>query len=113
MSASSSFIADGDLRPVSAARPAARGRLVKPVFLTAASLLSLAGFTLVATALRAPYNLATALLGFAGYVFLMARVLECLPFDWDVWTNRQKPAPPPLPRGGRLVPFGRGPAAAA
>jgi hypothetical protein len=112
MSASPGFIAGGDFRLVSTARPAARGRLLKPVLFTAASLLSLAGFTLVATALRAPYNLATALLGFAGYVFLMAKALECLPVDWDVWTNRRKPAPPPLPRGGRLVPFGRGPAAA-
>jgi hypothetical protein len=73
-----------------------------------------AGFTLVAAALRAPYNLATALLGFAGYVFLMAKALQALPFDWDVWTTRRKPAPPPPPPPppGELVPFG-GPAAAA
>jgi hypothetical protein len=112
VSTSPRFIAGGDLRLVSTARPAARGRLPKPVFLAAASLLSLAGFTLVATALRAPYGLATALLGFAGYVFLMAKALQCLPFDWDVWTNPRKPAEPPPPRG-KLVPFGRGPAAAA
>ena len=111
MSASPAVITRGDLRPASTPLPAARNRL-KPVFLAAASLLSLAGFALVATALRAPYGMATALLGFAGYVFLMAKALECLPFDWDVWTNRREPAPPPLPRGGRLVPFGRGPAAA-
>lgn len=73
-------------------RPAARSRLLKPVLLAAVSLLSLAGFTLVAAALRAPYALATALLGFAGYVFLMAKALQCLPVDWDVWTNRG-PAP--------------------
>jgi hypothetical protein len=111
MSASPGFIAGGDLHLVSTARPAARGRVLKPVFLTAASLLSLAGFVLVATAVRAPYNLATALLGFAGYVFLMAKALECLPFDWNVWTDRREPAPSRPPRG-RLVPFGRGPAAA-
>ena len=111
MNASPAVIAGGDLRPGSATRPAARGRLLKPAFLAAASLLSLAGFALVAAALRAPYGLATALLGFAGYVFLMAKALECLPFDWDVWTNPRKPPPPP-PRG-KLVPFGRGPAAAA
>ena len=110
MSASLGFIAGGDFRLVPAARPAARGRLLKPALLSTASLLSLAGFTLVATALRAPYNLAAALLGFAGYVFLMAKALECLHVDWDVWTNRRKPAPPPLPRSRRLVPFGRGPA---
>jgi hypothetical protein len=112
MSASPGFIAGGDFRPVSTARPAARGRLLKPIFLTASSLLSLAGFTLIATAFRAPYNLAGALLGFAGYVFLMAKALECLRVDWDVWTNRREPAPPSPPRG-KLVPFGRGPAAAA
>ena len=106
MSASPAVIARDDLRPVSTERPAAGGRL-KPVFLTAASLLSLAGFALVATALRTPYGLATALLGFAGYVFLMPKALQCLPFDWDVWTNRRKPAQPPPPRG-KLVPFGRG-----
>jgi hypothetical protein len=111
MSASSHVIAEGSLGPVSAARPATRGRLLKPVFLAAASLLSLTGFTLVATALRAPYNLATAMLGFAGYVFLVAKALQCLPFDWDVWTNRRKPAPPSPPRG-TLVPFGQGPSAA-
>jgi hypothetical protein len=111
MSASPGFIASGDLRLVSTARPATRGRLLKPVFLAVASLLSLTGFTLVATTLRTPYNLATALLGFAGYVFLVAKALQCLPFDWDVWTNRQKPAPPSPPRG-TLVPFGRGPSAA-
>jgi len=111
MSASPGFIAGGDFRLVSTARPAAQRPLLKPAFLTAASLLSLAGFTLVATALRAPYNLATALLGFAGYVFLVAKALQGLPFDWDVWTNRQKPAPPSPPRG-TLVPFGRGPSAA-
>jgi hypothetical protein len=54
--------------------------------------------------------LATALLGFAGYVFLMSKALQCLPFDWDVWTNRRKPAQPPPPRG-KLVLFSRGPAA--
>jgi hypothetical protein len=103
-------IARGDLRPASTAPPAARGRLLKPVFLAAASLLSLAGFTLVAAALRAPWGLATALLGFAGYVFLLSKALRCLPVDWDVWTNRRNPALPPPPRG-KLVPFGRGPAA--
>ena len=77
--------------------------------LTAASLLSLTGFAVIATALRAPFGLATALLGFAGYVFLMSKALECLPIDWDVWTNRRKPAQPPSPRG-KLVPFGHGPA---
>lgn len=110
MNTSPDVIARGDLRPASTARPAARGRLLKPVFLAAASLLSLAGFTLVAVALRTPYGLATALLGFAGYVFLMSKALQCLPFDWDVWTHRRKPAQPPPPRG-KLVPFGRGPAA--
>jgi len=44
-------IARGDLRPASTARPAARGRLLKPVFLAAASLLSLTGFALIAAAL--------------------------------------------------------------
>ncbi len=98
----------GDPHPEAAARPAARGRFLKPSLLTAASLLSLTGFALVAAALRAPYGLATALLGFAGYVFLMSKALECLPVDWDVWTNRRKSAqsPPPL---GKVVPFGRGP----
>jgi hypothetical protein len=110
VSTSPDVIASGDLRPVSRARPAARGRRREPVFLAAASLLSLAGFTLLATALRAPYRLATALLGFAGYVFLMAKALQCLPFDWDVWTNPRKPTAPPTPRG-KLVPFGGGPAA--
>ena len=110
MSASPAVIVRGDLRPASTPLPAARVLLPKPVFLAAASLLSLAGFTLVATALRAPYGMATALLGFAGYVFLMSKALQCLPFDWDVWTNRRKPAQPPPPRG-KLVPFGRGPAA--
>jgi hypothetical protein len=113
VSTSPRFIAGGDLRPVSTARPEVRRRLPKPVFLAAASLLSVAGFALAATALRAPYNLATALLGFAGYVFLMAKALQALPFDWDVWTDRRKPAPPPPPPSGELVPFGRGPAAAA
>ena len=108
MSASPAVITRGVLRPVSTAGPAAGGRH-KPVFLVAASLLSLAGFALVATALRSPYGLATALLGFAGYVFLMSKALQCLPFDWDVWTSRRKPAQPPPPRG-KLVPFGRGPA---
>jgi hypothetical protein len=111
VSSSPDVIAGGNLRPGSATRSAVRGRLLKPVFLAAVSLLSLAGFTLVAAALRAPYGLATALLGFAGYVFLLAKALECLPFDWDVWTNPRKPPPPP-PRG-KLVPFGRGPVAAA
>lgn len=112
MSASPEFIAGGGLRPVSTAPPATRSRVLKPASLAAASLLSLAGFTLIATALRVPYNLATALLGFAGYVFLLSKALECLPFDWDLWTNRRKPAPPSPPRG-KVVPFGRGPAAAA
>ena len=110
MNTSPDVIARGDLRPASTARPAARGRLLKPVFLAAASLLSLAGFTLVAAALRAPWGLATALLGFAGYVFLLSKALRCLPVDWDVWTNRRNPALPPPPRG-KLVPFDRGPAA--
>ena len=78
--------------------------------LTAASLLSLTGFALVAAALRAPYGMATALLGFAGYVFLMSKALECLPIDWDAWTNRRKPALPPSPRG-KLLRFGSGSAA--
>jgi hypothetical protein len=108
--ASPDFIAEGDLRPASIPPPEARVLLPKPVFLAAASLLSLAGFALVATALRTPYGLATALLGFAGYVFLMSKALQCLPFDWDVWTNRRKPAQPPPPRG-KLVLFSRGPAA--
>ncbi|GEM_PF-1955691 len=111
MNTSPDVIARGDLRPASTARPAARDRLLKPVFLAAASLLSLAGFTLVAAALRTPYGLATALLGFAGYVFLMSKALQSLPVDWDVWTNRRKPALPPPPPRGKLVPFGRGPAA--
>jgi hypothetical protein len=70
---------------------------------------------LVAAALRAPYGPATALLGFAGYVFLMAKALQALRFDWDVWTDRRKPAPPPPPSPppGELVPFGRRPASAA
>ena len=112
MSALPDLIAEGDLNSVSTARPAAqvRVRVLKPILLTSASMLSLAGFTLVATALRTPYGLATALLGFAGYVFLMSKALQCLPFDWDVWTNRRKPAQPPAPRG-KLVPFDRGPAA--
>jgi len=110
MSASPDFISEGDFHPVAIARPARQGRFLKPSFLTAASLLSLAGFTLVATALRTPYGLATALLGFAGYVFLMSKALQCLPFDWDVWTNRRKPAQPPAARG-KLVPFDRGSAA--
>ena len=110
MSASPDVIAEGDLRPAPTPRPAARGLLPKPVFLAAASLLSLAGFALIAAALRTPYGLATALLGFAGYVFLLSKALRCLPVDWDVWTNRRKPALPPPPRG-KLVPFGRGPAA--
>ena len=106
MSASPVLIEEGDLHPV-ATEP--RGRLLKLSSLTAASLLSLTGFAVIAAALRAPYGLATALLGFAGYVFLMSKALECLPVDWDVWTNRRKPAQPPSPRG-KLVPFGRGPA---
>jgi len=109
MSASPAVITRDDLRPVSTERPAAGGRL-KPIFLTAASVLSLAGFALVATALRTPFGLATALLGFAGYVFLMSKALQCLPFDWDVWTNRRKPAQPPRPRG-KLLAFGSGSAA--
>lgn len=111
MSASPDVFAEGDLSAVSTPRLAARGQLLKPLLFAAASLLSLAGFTLVATALRAPYALATALLGFAGYVFLMAKALQGLPFDWDVWTNRRKPAP--RPSRGKLVMFGRGRAAVA
>ena len=109
MSASPVLIEEGDLHPVATATPEPRGRFLKLSSLTAASLLSLTGFAVIATALRAPFGLATALLGFAGYVFLMSKALECLPIDWDVWTNRRKPALPPSPRG-KLVPFGRGPA---
>ena len=109
MSASPVLIEEGDFHPVAPARPEPTGRLLKLSSLTAASLLSLTGFAVIAAALRAPYGLATALLGFAGYVFLMSKALECLPVDWDVWTNRRKPAQPPSPRG-KLVPFGRGPA---
>jgi hypothetical protein len=114
VSTSPEFITGGSLYPVSTARPAARDRNLKPVLLATASLISLAGFALVASALRAPYGLATALLGFAGYVFLMAKALQCLHFDWDIWTNRRKPATPPLPSPrGKLVPFGRGTSATA
>jgi hypothetical protein len=109
VSASRDLVAADGLRPVSTV-PAARGRLLRPTFFTAASLLSLAGFALVAAALRAPYNVATALLGFAGYVFLLSKALRCLPVDWDVWTNRRKPALPP-PLRGRILPFGSGSAA--
>jgi hypothetical protein len=109
MSASPVLIEEAGFHAVAPARPEPRGRLFRLSSLTVASLLSLTGFALVAAALRAPYGLATALLGFAGYVFLMSKALECLPIDWDVWTNRRKSAQPPSSRG-KLVPFGRGPA---
>src|SRR5664279_3620738 len=107
MSASPAAITRGDLHPDSTPLPAARVLLPKPVFRAASSLLSLAWFALVATALRSPYGLATALLGFAGYVFLMSKALQCLPFNWHFSSHRRKPAQPPPPRG-KLVPFGRG-----
>lgn len=87
MSASRKVISRGELRWSPTARPAARTPLLKPVSLAAASLLSLAGFALIAAALRAPYGLAMALLGFAGYVFLLSQALRCLPVDWEVWTG--------------------------